>query len=42
MKAPLMLYSDIEPLTSLITDATISSNLQKAIVAYGTTGKIPS
>ena len=41
MKAPIVAYSDVEPITNLITDAVVKNNLKQAIVQYGTTGKYP-
>jgi len=40
-KVPIVLYSDTEPIYTLISDPTIAANVQKAVIAYGTTGKYP-
>jgi len=40
LKVPIPLYSDVEPLTYLVQNPTVKANLQKAIIAYGTTGNL--
>lgn len=39
MKVPIVLYSDVEPLTTLVQDAAVKANLQRAIISYGKTGR---
>jgi len=42
LKVPIPQWSDVEPLTYLVADPVKRANLQKAIVDYGTSGRLPS